>query len=67
MAMEDSDLRDADLSHLRVQDMTADERAEMRRRYVEFVRRMVRPRARPPAAASKQRRVKKWMPGVAPR
>ena len=65
--MDDRDLRNEDLSHLSVQDMTAEQRAEMRRRYVDFVRRMVRAPARPPVPANKPRRVKKWLPGVRPR
>jgi hypothetical protein len=62
--MDDSNLRDADLSHLRVQDMTPEQRAEMRRRYVEFVRRMVRAPAQPHVAPRAKRRVKKWVPGA---
>jgi hypothetical protein len=64
--MDDSDLRNADLSHLRVQDMSPEQRAEMRRRYVDFVRRMVRAPARPQVAPKAKRRVKKWVPGAKP-
>jgi hypothetical protein len=35
--MDDQDLRQADLSHLSLTQMTAEQRAEMKRRYLEFV------------------------------
>jgi hypothetical protein len=58
--MQDEELRQADLSHLRLAEMTAEQKAEMRRRYVDFVRRLANPparKARPAAGAAK------WMPG----
>jgi hypothetical protein len=61
--MDDGDLRNADFSHLRVQDMTAEQRAEMRRRYAEFVRRVVRRPAVEQGKPAKPRRVAKWVPG----
>ena len=58
--MKDEELRQTDLSHLRLADMTAEQKAEMRRRYVDFVRRLAKPPAGPrrrtgPAPA-------KWVP-----
>ena len=46
--MSDADLRQADLSHLSLAEMTQEQRAEMRRRYDDFVKRL----AKPPAAGS---------------
>ena len=59
----DEDLRQADLSHLRVEDMTEAQRAELKRRYEDFVSRVVKPRsaARTPRAAVKS--PVKWVPG----
>jgi len=56
-------LHQADLSHLRLQDMTPTQRAELKRRYAHFVRhfRSVGPSAR--TAAAKPKRVRKWTPG----
>jgi len=57
-------LRQADLSNLRVQDMTPEQRAELRRRYADFVRHFdcAPPSAAPPKAGRK--RIRKWMPGA---
>jgi hypothetical protein len=61
-AMKNDDLTQADLSHLRVQDMTDAQRAELRRRFEDFVTRVVK---RPlPGAAEKPTRVEKWTPGM---
>ena len=56
-------LHQADLSHLRLQDMTPSERAELKRRYAHFVRhfRAAGPATRTPAA--KPQRIRKWTPG----
>jgi len=56
-------LRQADLSHLRLQDMTPGQRAELRRRYDDFIRHFGHPAAGPTATAPKGR-VKKWMPAA---
>ncbi len=57
--MENDDLRQADLSHLRLTEMTAAQKAEMQRRYAEFVRRM----AKPPAASPRRTAsIAKWLP-----
>jgi hypothetical protein len=56
-------LHQADLSHLRLQDMTPSERAELKRRYAQFVRHF---RAAGPAtrtAVGKPQRIRKWTPG----
>jgi hypothetical protein len=55
-------LHQADLSHLRLQDMTPSERAELKRRYEQFVRHF---RGAAPAtrtAAAKPQRIRKWTP-----
>jgi hypothetical protein len=57
--MDDEDLQQADLSHLRLTEMTVEQKAEMRRRYVDFVRRL----AKPPAPARRPATIGKWMPG----
>ena len=63
--MPDEDLRQADLSHLRIEDMTDAQRAELRRRYNDFVERVLkRPSAAVPAAPTKK--VAKWMPAAMP-
>jgi hypothetical protein len=55
-------LHQADLSHLRLQDMSPSERAELKRRYEQFVRhfRGAGPATR--AAAAKPKRIRKWTP-----
>jgi hypothetical protein len=62
--MDHDDLRQADLSHLRLNDMTVEQRAEMRRRYLEFVQHHAKKVAAPPRRAAKPAR---WMPGRAAR
>ena len=56
-------LQQADLSNLRLQDMTPPERAELKRRYAHFVRhfRGAGPVTR--ITAAKPRRIRKWTPG----
>jgi hypothetical protein len=66
--MADDDLRQADLSNLMVQDMTPAQKAEMRRRYAEFVetmrsRRLLATKL-PPATAKK---LQKWVPSAKPK
>ena len=58
----DRELRQADLSDLRVQDMTPQQRAELRRRYADFVRHFdgAPPVVARPTAAGK--RISKWVP-----
>jgi len=57
--VQDRTLTQQDLSHLRVQEMSAAERAELLRRYAEFIAHFGR-NAAPPAPP---RRVRKWVPG----
>jgi hypothetical protein len=58
------DLRQADLSHLDVRDMTPAQRAELRRRYEVFVARMrsASHAAKLPAPPKKQKKLPKWTP-----
>jgi hypothetical protein len=58
----DRALHQADLSHLRLQDMTASERAELKRRYAHFVRHFRATGAATGSATAKPRRVRKWTP-----
>ncbi len=62
--MQGQDLTQADLSSLSVQDMTAEQKAELRRRYDTFVRNFgVAPR--PEEDDEKPApEVKKWVPGM---
>jgi hypothetical protein len=57
-----NDLRQADLSHLNVNEMTTEQRAEIRRRFEEFVSafRKTGPNQQITAAP----KVKKWVPGM---
>lgn len=55
-------LHQADLSHLRLQDMTPSERAELKRRYEQFVRHFRGALCAMRAAVSKPRRIRKWTP-----
>lgn len=57
------EIRQADLSHLRLQEMTPSQRAELRRRYDDFIKHFGRNGAAP-AAAEKKVGVKKWTPGA---
>lgn len=56
------DLRQANLSNLTLKDMNAEQRAEMRRRFEEFVSNFVKPGPAPLKENSP--RVRKWMPGM---
>ena len=57
----DDTLSQADLSHLRIQDMTPEERAELRRRYDAFVRHFGHG-ATPIGATKRKSRARKWTP-----
>ena len=61
MAGRDEELRQSDLSHLRLQDMTPAQRAELKRRYEQFVRNFQK---KPPEAKKKRSQVRKWVPGA---
>jgi len=56
------DLRQANLSGLTLQQMTAAQRAEVNRRFEEFVANFVK--TAPGAPAAKPQRVRKWVPGM---
>lgn len=58
MAEHDRTLDQQDLSHLRLQEMSPAERAELRRRYALFIAHFGTPEPAPPP-----RRVRKWVPG----
>jgi hypothetical protein len=61
---DDQELRQADFSKLRVHEMTPQQRAELRRRYVDFVRHFD---GAPPAAGRPEaggKRIRKWVPGA---
>ena len=64
--MEEEELSQADLSQLRLQEMTPLQRAELRRRYDRFVRHFVRTGAVAPRHGLErpQRPPKKWLPGA---
>jgi len=58
----DDDLRQADLSHLALSEMSAAQRAEIRRRYADFIKRLAKPSAvKPPPV--KPIATSAWMPG----
>lgn len=61
--MDDEEITQADLSKLRLQDMTADQRAELKRRYDHFVKHFGRTgvKSRHPAP---KRQPRKWTPGA---
>jgi hypothetical protein len=63
-AIPEEQLRQADLSHLRLQDMTPHQRAELRRRYENFVRHFGGGVPHGSAAPKKTPRVRKWTPGA---
>ena len=58
-ARDQQELRQADLSHLRLQDMTPGQRADLRRRYDDFVR-QCQTGDRP----APTHRLPKWAPGA---
>ena len=61
----EDELRQSDLSHLRLQDMNPDQRAELRRRYNDFVRHFGRGGTiSPPPAESKPSPRRKWVAGA---
>jgi hypothetical protein len=57
----DEELSYSDLSHLRLQDMTPVQRAELKRRYDHFVRNF---RQQPAETKKKTSQVRKWVPGA---
>ena len=63
-ASPEAELRQTDLSHLHVQDMTPTQRAELRRRYDDFVRHFGRDGVAPSRYPEPKKRVQKWHPGA---
>ncbi|HXZ00594.1 MAG TPA: hypothetical protein VEI03_11375 [Stellaceae bacterium] len=64
-ASDDAALRQADLSHLHLQDMTPPQRAELRRRYDDFVRHFGRDGMAPSRYPEPRKpRSRKWTPGA---
>jgi|HubBroStandDraft_1064217.scaffolds.fasta_scaffold09904_4 hypothetical protein len=57
----DAELSHSDLSHLRLQDMTPAQRAELKRRYDHFVQNF---RQKPAEAKKQNAQVRKWVPGA---
>jgi hypothetical protein len=55
------DLRNADLSDLSVRDMTPEQRAELRRRFRDFLQNVWKAGA-PPATPSAPKKVRRWAP-----
>jgi hypothetical protein len=60
----DDDLRQADLSHLSVREMSPAQRAELKRRYATFIANFGPASTKLPAA-KKTGKAKKWVPGKA--
>lgn len=62
---DEEELRQVDLSRLRIHEMTPAQRAELRRRYQDFVRHFDSTKS-PPAASPKvpAKLVRKWVPGA---
>jgi len=58
----DEDLRQADLSHLSLGEMTTAQRAEIRRRYADFIKRLAKPPAAKPAPTTPPS-TSAWLPG----
>jgi hypothetical protein len=58
----DEDLRQADLSHLALGEMTPAQRSEIRRRYADFIKRLAKPLVAKPLP-SKPTTTSAWMPG----
>ena len=56
------DLRQADLSNLKINQMTKEQRAEMRRRFEEFVGAFVK--TGPNQQVTHAPKVRKWVPGM---
>jgi hypothetical protein len=61
--MNEEELSQADLSQWRLQEMTPGQRAELRRRYDEFVRHFGTATPRPRHPEPVKPRIRKWQPG----
>ena len=60
--MSDDELRQADLSHLAIGEMTPAQRTEIRRRYADFIKRLAKPPAVKPAPTTPPS-TSAWLPG----
>jgi hypothetical protein len=60
--MSDDELRQADLSHLAIGEMTPAQRSEIRRRYADFIKRLAKPPTAKPVGSKTPASVK-WVPG----
>ena len=60
--MGDEDIRNADLSQLTVRDMTSEQRAELKRRYADFVANF-NPTTTAKLPGKTKTKPKKWVPG----
>jgi len=60
--MSDDELRQADLSHLAIGEMTPAQRTEIRRRYADFIKRLAKPPAVKPAPTTPPA-TSAWIPG----
>jgi hypothetical protein len=60
--MSDTDLRNADLSDVAIADMTPEQRAEMKRRYEDFVRTMIKAAPKNAARRRATGEAKPWVP-----
>ena len=64
-APDEAELRQSDLSHLHLQEMTPPQRAELRRRYDDFVRHFGRDGMAPSRYPEpKKPRIRRWTPGA---
>lgn len=63
-ALDEQELRQADFSHLRLQEMTPGQRAELKRRYDSFVRHFGDAADLPAPTKSRKPRLKRWVPGA---
>jgi len=61
MGSHDEELDQSDLSHLRLQDMTPAQRAELKRRYQRFVRNF---QQKPADAKKTKSQPRKWVPSA---
>jgi hypothetical protein len=60
---DEQELAQADLTHLRLQEMTPEQRAELRRRYARFVEHFGATGAAPTRYDAVKPRVRRWVPG----
>ena len=61
--MTQDELKQRDLSHLAIEEMSQAERAEMRRRYLAFIQSLGQPSPPRPPEGDMPRAVRPWQPG----